>query len=315
VKDLENYNNYNILVTGGSGQIGSELKYLEKKSNFNFLFPSSSEFDLLDFASIENYFNSNKLNLVINLAAYTDVENSEIEKNKANIINNLAVKKISQETKKRNIILIHSSTDYVFGKENNAPYAAYDKKQPINYYGYTKSMGEEAALKENHRSIIIRFASVYSKYGRNFIKTIIKKLINEPVVKVVSDQKISLTHALDFSRNIYSLIRFCQNLNFENEKRIYHFVSKEYATWFSVAEIIFDEINNINKGFLKSELIPISSDEWNSKVNRPKDTRLKIDDSFYKENNMIVSSLEISIRSVVKEVFLEILNNELKNDY
>lgn len=312
VRDLENYNDFNILVTGGSGQIGSDLKFRKENNNFKFFFPSSKELNLLDFDTIERYLDSNDFHLIINLAAFTDVDKSEIHKEKVNKINNLSVKKIAQEANRRNIYLIHSSTDYVFGESNSAPYSSLDNKGPVNYYGYTKSLGEEQALANSNKSIIIRFASVFSKYGNNFIKTIIRKLITDSVVKVVSDQKISLTYAGDISSNISSIINLCRNNDFSKNK-IFHFVSDEFTDWFSVAEIVYEEINNLKANFLKSKLVPISLSEWNSKAKRPKDSRLVVDNSFLKKNGISIQSWEDSVRYVVRETFFDILN-EIKNE-
>ncbi len=312
VRDLENYNDFNILVTGGSGQIGSELKFRKENSNFKFFFPSSKELNLLEFDTIERYLDTNDFHLIINLAAFTDVDKSEIYRKKANKINNLAVKKIAQEANNRNIYLIHSSTDYVFGKSNNAPYSSLDNKSPVNYYGYTKSLGEDEALANSNKSMIIRFASVFSKYGNNFIKTIIRKLITDSVVKVVSDQKISLTYAGDISSNISSIINLCRNNDF-NKNKVFHLVSDEFTDWFSVAEVIYEEINNLKDNFLKSKLVPISSREWNSKAKRPKDSRLAVDHSFLNKNGISIQSWEDSVRYVVRETFFDILD-EIKNE-
>ena len=312
MRDLENYNDFNILVTGGSGQIGSDLQFRKENNNFKFFFPSSKELNLLDFDTIERYLDSNDFHLIINLAAFTDVDKSEIHKEKVNKINNLSVKKIAQEANRRNIYLIQSSTDYVFGESNSAPYSSLDNKGPVNYYGYTKSLGEEQALANSNKSIIIRFASVFSKYGNNFIKTIIRKLITDSVVKVVSDQKISLTYAGDISSNISSIINLCRNNDFSKNK-IFHFVSDEFTDWFSVAEIVYEEINNLKANFLKSKLVPISLSEWNSKAKRPKDSRLVVDNSFLKKNGISIQSWEDSVRYVVRETFFDILN-EIKNE-
>lgn len=312
MKDLENYNDYNILVTGGSGQIGSDLKFQRNNLDFNFFFPTSKEFNFLQPDTIEEYLNSNNFHMIINLAAYTDVDKSEIEKEKSNIINNLALKKISQEANKRNIYIIHSSTDYVFGEKKNAPFNSLDKKNPINYYGYTKSLGEEQVLNNNDKSIVVRFASVFSLFGNNFVKKIIRKLITDSEVRVVSDQKISLTYAGDFTSNISSIINLCLNIE-QNDKRIFHFVSSGYTDWFSVAGIIFDEINKLDSGFLKSKLIPISYKDWESNAKRPQDSRLNVDNIFLENNDILIQPWENSIRYVVKETFFDILE-EIKNE-
>ncbi len=313
VRDLENYNDFNILVTGGSGQVGSNLKLKRENNNFKFFFPSSKELNFLEFDSIDRYLNSNNFHLIINLAAYTNVDRAETEKEKSNIINNLAVKKIAKEANKRNIFFIQSSTDYVFGKNNSAPYSSLDKVNPINHYGHTKSLGEEQALNYNDRSIILRFASVFSLYGNNFIKKIMKKLITDNVVEVVSDQKISLTYAGDFSSNILSIINFCRYHDY-NKDRIFHFVSEEFTDWFSVANVIYEEINSLNSNFLKSKLVPISATNWDSKVKRPDDSRLTIDRGFLSKNDIVIKPWEDSVRFVVKETFCDILD-EIKNEY
>lgn len=313
MKDLENYNDYNILVTGGSGQVGSNLKFQRNNSDFNFFFPTSKELNFLKPETIENYLDSKDFHMIINLAAYTDVDKSEIEKDKSNIINNLALKKISIEANKRNIYLIHSSTDYVFGKKKNAPFDCLDEKNPVNHYGHTKSLGEEQILNNNDKSIIIRFASVYSLYDNNFVKNIIRKLITESVVRVVFDQKISLTYAGDFTSNISSIINLCLNTN-KNDNRIFHFVSSQYTDWFSVASIVYDEINKLYGGSLKSKLVPISYKDWQSKTKRPQDSRLIVDNIFLKNNNIFIQPWEDSVRYVVKETFFDILE-EIKNEY
>jgi len=313
VKDLVDYN-LKVLVTGGSGQIGSEIKNLNKNLSFNFYFPESNELNLLDLDSISSYLNNNNFDLIINLAAFTGVDSAEENKKNANIVNHLAAGIIASEARKREIGLIHGSTDYVFGN-TGGPYGAYDKKEPINYYGTTKSLGEDSVLNEYEKSIVIRFASVFSEYGNNFIKRILKSLIKEEIVKVVSDQKISLTYAGDFSKNIIEIINFYNNLEFDVNKnnRIFHLTCREYTNWFSVAEIIYDEANKVENGLLRSKLLPISSKDWKSIAQRSQDTRLELNDNFINESKINLSQWEKSVRLVVKRV-LPIILKEVENE-
>ena len=166
VKDLENYNkNLKVLVIGGSGQVGTEIKNQKQKSNLNFLFPSSKALNLTNQASIKNFLNNDNFDYIINLGAFTDVNGAEKKKDITKKVNHTGVEILSKEADTKNIKLIHISTDYVFGKVLNAPFYPGDKKAPINFYGLTKSDGEDAVLTNHKSGIIIRFSSVFSQYG------------------------------------------------------------------------------------------------------------------------------------------------------
>jgi len=195
---LGNYNNLNILIIGGSGQVGSEIQVNPKNKDFKLHFPKSSELDLASKDSIINYFNTHAPDLVINLGAYTKVDKAEEEKERCSLINSMGPKVLAEEANKREIGLIHISTDYVFGKDSSGPYNCQNNKAPINYYGQTKAEGEDNVLEIYSKSLVIRLSSVFSNYGDNFVKSIIRSIIKNDKTKVVSDQKISLTSAFDF---------------------------------------------------------------------------------------------------------------------
>ena len=301
---LENYlNSLKILVLGGSGQIGSEIRAHQDEIDLSFSFPSSSELNLKDMTSIRNYFSANTFDIVLNLAAYTSVDKAEEEKELSDKINHIGPGILAEEAYKRNIGLIHVSTDYVFGKTGHGPYKSSDVKDPLNHYGHTKSLGEDKVLSIHDKSIIIRLASVFGNYGNNFVKTLTSKLLKNVDVRLVSDQLISLTYTNDFVKNLKEIISLYINYKNNNkilESSIIHLTSPEYTNWFSVGSIIYDEIEKFTQSSLSVKLIPISSSEWISAAQRPLDTRLKVDYKFLNENNIKTSPWQDSVRLVVR---------------
>ena len=253
--------------------------------------------------SIRNYFSANTFDSVLNLAAYTSVDKAEEEKELSDKINHIGPGILAEEAYKRNIGLIHVSTDYVFGKTGNGPYKSSDVKDPLNHYGHTKSLGEDKVLSIHDKSIIIRLASVFGNYGNNFVKTLTSKLLKNVDVRLVSDQLISLTYTNDFVKNLKEIISLYINYKNNNkilESSIIHLTSPEYTNWFSVGSIIYDEIEKFTQSSLSVKLIPISSSEWISAAQRPLDTRLKVDYKFLKENNIKTSPWQDSVRLVVR---------------
>ncbi len=301
---MENYlNSLKILVLGGSGQIGSEIRAHQDEIDFSFSFPSSSELNLKNITSIRNYFSANTFDIVLNLAAYTSVDKAEEEKELSDKINHIGPEILAEETYKRNIGLIHVSTDYVFGKTGHGPYKSSDIKDPLNHYGHTKSLGEDKVLSIHDKSIIIRLASVFGNYGNNFVKTLTTKLLEDNDIRLVSDQLISLSYSNDFVKNLKEIILLYINHKNNNKilkSSIIHLTSPDYTNWFSVGSIIYDEIEKFTQSPLSVRLIPISSSEWISAAQRPLDTRLKVDYKFLKDNNIRISPWQDSVRLVVR---------------
>ena len=308
---LENYKDLKILVTGGSGQIGSCLKQIKNDYKSIFYFPSSVDLNIKEQDSIKKFIDNNKINFVINLAAYTNVDKAETEKDESNLINNIAPAFIAKECNKREIPLIHFSTDYVFGGEGIGPFHPNDDKFPVNEYGKSKSLGEDNILKENSNSLIIRVASVFGHFGNNFIKTMTKLVLTKDEVNIVSDNQISMFYANDFSSNIAKILDLFHKQ--EAGPNILHLASSKHTNWFEVSKIIENQINIYDNRLSTAELNPISSKEWISMAERPIDSRLQINNDLLKKYGIKLSSWEVAVREVVIK-YLPTIINEVKNE-
>ncbi|WP_457617955.1 SDR family oxidoreductase, partial [Lutibacter sp.] len=163
-----------VLVTGSKGQLGLELASLKSNFlNYNFFFTDKSQLNITNFKAVSTFILKNKIEVLINCAAYTNVDKAEDEPDLANEINHLAVKNLAEITKKHQLKLIHISTDYVFDGNSSIPYTENESTNPQNVYGITKLNGEKALLKVNPpNAVIIRTAWLYSSFGKNFVKTI-----------------------------------------------------------------------------------------------------------------------------------------------
>lgn len=251
----------NILVTGANGQLGSELRELsENYTQYNFCFTTKAELDISQKKSLENYVIRNRINTIINCAAYTAVDKAEKEFELADQINHLAVKYLGEIAKKKQIQLIHISTDYVFKGENFKPYNEKDHTSPVNKYGQTKLAGEEALRKVNpDNAIIIRTSWVYSSYGNNFVKTMLKLGNERDELRVVSDQVGSPTYARDLAEFI---LQNCVGKEHPGVE-IFHFTNDGVCSWYDFAAEI------MNLGNRECKIHPISSSEFPTPAKRP----------------------------------------------
>ena len=233
----------NVLLLGGNGQVGSEIKNINFSEKYNICSPNRNTLNLVNSDEIITYLDKNNFDFIINSSAYTDVDKAEVDKVNADILNHKVPEILSAEAKKRDIGLIHISTDYVFGKDNCGPYKHDSQKNPCNFYGLTKSFGEEAVLKFCKNSTIIRIASVFSCYGDNFVKKIVNLIVNQNEINVINDQYISLTNAKIFAQNIPQFIKInCINRDIQSEDlKIIHFTNFNYTTWYEVSLVILDE--------------------------------------------------------------------------
>ncbi len=197
----------NILVTGSNGQLGSELRELSSKYNYNFLFTDRDTLDITDKNALEEYIARNDINIIINSAAYTAVDKAESDEVTAENVNHLAVKYLAQIAKDKNIQLIHISTDYVFDGKNYKPYTEDDVTNPNGIYGKTKLAGENAIQEINPKnSLIIRTSWVYSSFGANFVKTMLRLGKERDSLGVIYDQVGTPTYARDLAKAILDIL-------------------------------------------------------------------------------------------------------------
>jgi dTDP-4-dehydrorhamnose reductase len=221
----------NILVTGANGQLGSEIRVLALSfPQYHFFFASREELSVADEASVKQYFADNNIDCCINCAAYTAVDNAEKEREAAFAANALAPGYLAAACKEHNALLIHFSTDYVFAGDSDVPYNEEDATAPLNYYGETKLEGEKQALQHNDQSIVIRTSWVYSSFGKNFVKTMIRLMTEKESIGVVNDQIGSPTYAADLAAATMQII--------SGEKHtpgIYHYSNEGVISWHDFA--------------------------------------------------------------------------------
>ena len=248
-----------VLVTGSSGQLGSELKYLSPNfHSIEFVFTDIKELDITSNIALTSYFQDNKFDFCINCAAFTAVDKAEEDKDKADLLNSTAVKYLAEITKKNNVKFIHISTDFVFSGKKNRPYLEDDETNPISYYGTSKLMGEDLALSFNKNSLIIRTSWLYSSFGNNFVKTMLKISESRNKLGVISDQIGSPTYARDLAKVIIEVID-----SDKYQSGVYHYSNEGVASWYDFAQAIF-----IEKG-IEIKLIPISTEQYPTHAKRP----------------------------------------------
>ena len=248
-----------VLVIGSEGQLGSELKKNSKSFNkISWVFSIINDLDLSNLNSINSYLNKVNPYVIINCAAYTDVDKAETESELLDIINFKAIDVISRWTSGKNKKLIHVSTDYVFDGLSKIPLSENSFTNPINKYGLSKLKGEQACLNNDSNSIVIRTSWLYSSFGKNFVKTMIDLMKNNNSVKVVNDQFGSPTYANDLAKVILEII-----VNHKSVSGLFHYSNEGEISWFEFAKSIKELYN------LDCEVIGVSSKEFKTIANRP----------------------------------------------
>ncbi len=255
-----------ILVTGKNGQLGKSINKVvnQTKQKHKFVFTGRHELDLSDNDSIDSYFNNNSFDVIVNCAAYTQVDKAEEDLDLTKKVNYCAVKQLATIARKKQIKLIHLSTDYVFDGTSKRPYIETDIPNPINVYGKSKLSGEQA-IKEIMpvNAIIIRVSWLYSEYDNNFVNTMLRIGKEGRGVKVISDQIGSPTYTVDVAKVLLHIILSKKiKMNFNSE--IYHYSVKGSCSWYDFAKSIFEYKK------ISCKTVPIKEKEWDSKVQRPK---------------------------------------------
>jgi dTDP-4-dehydrorhamnose reductase len=270
-----------ILVTGKNGQLGksihkivnSEVETYNSLNSHSFIFVGREELDLNSESNISHYFDSSdKFDIIINCAAYTAVDKAEEEQDQANQVNHLAVKQLAQIAKNQQAKLIHISTDYVFDGASDNPYTETDETNPINVYGRTKLDGDRAVQEIMPTdAIIIRTSWVYSEYGNNFVKTMLRLGKERDELSVVSDQIGSPTYATDLANVILKII---DDKGYQAKGRvteIYHYSNKGKISWDEFSKEIF-ELADIH-----CAVKPITTKQYPTPAKRPKNTLMNKD--------------------------------------
>lgn len=282
----------NILVTGKNGQLGSELQALSTSSKHRFIFCNSSECDIRDLDSIESQFSKNSVDVVINCAAYTAVDNAEDDEKNAIAVNYIGVQNLITAAEKQNAKLIHISTDYVFAGDKNSPYETNDAVSPIGVYGKSKRKGEEVILNSNADAIAIRTSWLYSSHGNNFVKTMLRLGQIKPELSVVSDQIGSPTYARDLAKACLAIL---ENKKISERQRIYHYSNKGSISWCTFAQEIMLRSN------LDCKVIPISTEEYPTKADRPQYSVLNTKD-IESHFNVSIPNWETSLQDCIDKL-------------
>lgn len=276
-----------VIVTGANGQLGQSLQFIAGNyPQIQFHFYSSIDLDITNKESIEQVFKTTKPNFCINTAAYTAVDKAESEAEKATLINYIGAENLSKSCKSHNTVLIHISTDFVFDGTKNEPYKEDDITNPQGIYAKTKLDGELAIEKTNIPYFIIRTSWVYSQFGNNFMKTMLRLGQERSSLNVVNDQIGTPTNAVDLAEMILTII-----LSYSKNYGIYNFSNEGSCSWFDFAKQIFEN-NNIN-----IELKPIPTTDFPTPAKRPKYSVLdksKIKNEF----NIAINSWQDSLKKV-----------------
>ena len=297
----------NILVTGANGQLGNEMRIIAKDSNDKYIFTDINQvegvettyLDITDFEAIRKLVSENEVKAIVNCAAWTNVDACETDEKLAALAEKLnagAPQHLAKAMKEVDGLLIHVSTDYVFGQEPyNTPCNPEQKGTPTGVYGATKKQGEENILASGCNHIILRTAWLYSEFGKNFCKTMLNLTATKPQLKVVFDQCGTPTYAYDLASAIYDIIT---NRKHEGNTGIYHYSNEGVTSWYDFTQMIARIA-----GHNDCDIQPCYSSEYPSPVKRPSYSVLDkktFKDTFGIKVPYWVDSLEVCIKNITK---------------
>jgi dTDP-4-dehydrorhamnose reductase len=260
----------NILVTGANGQLGNEIRIVAKNSSDTYIYTDVLEVEglpttILDITSMDDVrkiVHENEIKCIINCAAYTNVDKAEVDEDFCTLLNAKSVENLAVAMKEVNGLLVHISTDYVFGGDPyNTPCKEDQKGTPTGVYGKTKLQGEQNILASGCNHVIIRTAWLYSEFGKNFVKTMIHLTATKPQLKVVFDQVGTPTYAYDLAAAIYEIV---SKRKYEGNNGVYHYSNEGVCSWYDFTKMIAEYTGNIN-----CDIQPCHSNEFPSLVKRP----------------------------------------------
>lgn len=252
-----------VLITGSKGQLGSELQERATYIPCNFILTDFEELDISNSTAIASFFKKNSIDYVINCAAYTAVDKAEVEQEQAKKINTKAVQNLAEICASYAIPLIHISTDYVFDGTNHKPYTEDDRVNPQSVYGSTKLEGERIAMSIHPQTIIIRTSWLYSSYGNNFVKTMIRLGEEKKSLSVIFDQIGSPTYAADLAECILGIIKKIETKKATFKPGIYHYSNEGVCSWFDFAK----EIHALSG--ISCKVSPIETKDYPTPATRP----------------------------------------------
>lgn len=252
----------NILVTGANGQLGNCMRNAAEKSSDKYIFTDVAELDVTDAEAVEKAVIDNDIKVIVNCAAYTNVDKAETDAVFAEKLNAGAVANLAKAVKANEGTLIHISTDYVFGgSQGNTPRTETEPVNPTGVYGLTKLHGEQAIEASGCKALVFRTAWLYSEYGKNFVKTMLNLTATKPELKVVFDQVGTPTYAQDLADAIFNII---ENRKYEGNEGIYHYSNEGVCSWYDFTKMIAEIAGNNS-----CDIQPCHSDEFPSPVVRP----------------------------------------------
>ncbi|MBO5805889.1 MAG: dTDP-4-dehydrorhamnose reductase [Tidjanibacter sp.] len=280
-----------VLVTGGNGQLGCSLRRVAMGSEDKYIFTDVAELDITNREAVATYIADNRIDIIINCAAYTDVECAEEEEAKALLLNATAASYLADAAKANNALLIHISTDYVFMGGCCGVLTEESYPQPINAYGRTKLAGEEAVEASGCHYIIVRTAWLYSEYGKNFVRTMLRLTAEKEAIHVVDDQLGTPTYAGDLAE---ALVRIISERNFR--EGLYHYTNLGECSWWQFAK----EIARL-AGHERCAIKPCTTAEYPTKARRPQSAVLD-KSKFIRTFNIAIpewqNSLDICINNI-----------------
>lgn len=251
----------NILVTGANGQLGNEMRRLGAVSPHNYLFTDVAELDITDAAAVGELMRRERIDIVVNCAAYTNVERAEEDEATAHLLNCEAVRNMAEAAAATGATLIHVSTDYVFDGQGHLPYREEDPTSPLGAYGRTKLAGEQAVIDSGCKYLIFRTAWLYSEFGNNFLKTMLRLTAEREELKVVFDQIGTPTYAGDLALAIFAII---EGERYAGNEGVYHFTNEGVTSWYDFAVEIAAAA-----GHDACRILPCHTAEFPTKAARP----------------------------------------------